>query len=565
MQADILIKNGTIADGNGGDPFVASVAIVDGRIAAIGALSDWSGAEEIDAIGLLVTPGFVDIHTHYDGHAIWGQRLRPSSAHGVTTVVMGNCGVGFAPCRPEDRDRLVRLMEGVEDLPGPVLHDGLPWNWVSFPDYLDRLGEGRFDMDVAAQVPHAPLRVYVMGERAVRREAATPEDIVEMARLAREGIAAGALGFSTSRALAHKSSDGELIPSYAASVDELSGIAREIGALGYGVLEAISDFDDIDAEFEIMRAMSLASGRPLSISLMQRETDPTRWRRVLDRIEAANSEGLEIRGQVCGRPIGLLLGFQLHSNPFQNCPTWQAEIEALPRASRLKVLQDAEMRRRLIAESEAAAPVRAFEKLFPLIDPVEYEPKADTSLAAIAARQAVPAAEIAYDLMMADGAGDGVIYAPMSNFAYGNLDVVLEMLKSSNTVLGLGDGGAHCGLICDASMPTWMLSHWARDRNGERLPLGTVVRALTRDTADAVGLGDRGRLAVGAKADMNLIDMNRLRLRVPRMRWDLPAGGGQLDQRADGYVATIVSGAVTYRDGEATGALPGRLVRGKRG
>lgn len=565
MKADMLIRGGTVANGDGGEPFAADVAIVNGRIEAVGMLDDWSGSEEIDARGLLVTPGFVDIHTHYDGHATWGQRLRPSSAHGVTTVVMGNCGVGFAPCRPEDRDRLVRLMEGVEDLPGPVLNEGLPWTWVSFPEYLDRLDARQFDMDVAAQVPHAPLRVFVMGERGARREAATAEDIAEMARLAREAVEAGALGFSTSRAVAHKSSDGELIPSFTAAADELNGITEAIGALGHGVIEAISDFDDLDAEFEMMRGMSQASGRPLSISVMQREKDPTRWRKILDRIEAANREGLEIRGQVCGRPIGLLLGFQLHGNPFQNCPSWQSDLAALPRNERATVLRDPAVRQKLIAEAATAEAVRPFDKLFPLADPIDYEPNSEASLAAIAARQGVPAAAIAYDLMMAGGRGDGIIYAPMSNFAEGNLDVVMEMLRSPNTVLGLGDGGAHCGLICDASLPTWMLSHWVRDRQGPRLPLGQVVRKLTRDTADAVGLHDRGRLMPGAKADINVIDMDRLRLRVPRISWDLPAGGGQLDQRADGYVATIVSGAITYREGEATGALPGRLVRGKRG
>ncbi|ARR54730.1 amidohydrolase [Rhizorhabdus wittichii DC-6] len=566
MKADLLIKGGTIADGSGGEPFAADIAIVDGRIEAVGASPRWSGAEEIDARGLLVTPGFVDIHTHYDGHATWSDRLEPSSAHGVTTVVMGNCGVGFAPCRPQDRDRLVRLMEGVEDLPGPVLHEGLPWDWESFPDYLDRLEAGRFDMDVAAQVPHAPLRVFVMGERGARREAATAEDIAAMGRLAREAIEAGAIGFSTSRTIAHKSSDGEFIPSLTASADELTGIAREIGKAGRGVIEAISDFDDLDADFDLMRAMSRASGRPLSISLMQREKDPTRWRRVLDRIEAANRDGLAMRGQVCGRPIGLLLGFHLSTNPFQTCPTWRTALADLPLSDRLAALRQPETRRMLIEEAEGADRVRPFEKLYPLVDPVDYEPPASASIAAMAARTGATATACAYDMLMGDdGSGQGILYAPMSNYADGTLDAALEMLKSPNTVLGLGDGGAHCGLICDASFPTWMLTHWGRDRRGERLPIGEIVRALTSDTAEAVAMHDRGRLAAGAKADLNLIDMGRLRLRPPAMRWDLPAGGGRLHQKAYGYVATIVSGAITYREGEATGVLPGRLVRGKRG
>ena len=566
MKADMLIKGGMVADGSGEEPFVADVAISGGKIVAVDDLDGWSAEEEINAQGLLVTPGFVDIHTHYDGHATWGSRLEPSSAHGVTTVVMGNCGVGFAPCKPDDRDRLIRLMEGVEDLPGPVLHEGLPWNWVSFPEYLDRLERRSFDMDVAAQVPHAPLRVFVMGERGAQREASTPEDIAEMGRIAREAIEAGAIGFSTSRTIAHKSSDGEFIPSLTASADELTGIAREIGKAGHGVIEAISDFDNLDSEFELMRAMSRASGRPLSISLMQKENAPSRWRGVLDRIEESNREGMEIRGQVCGRPIGLLLGFHLSMNPFQNCALWKSRLADLSFQERLAALRDPETRRQLISEMETAEPVRPFDKLFPLEDPVDYEPSAGASIAALAARAREAPAIWAYELLMGTAeSGDGIIYAPMSNFADGTLDAALEMMKSPNTVLGLGDGGAHSGLICDASFPTWMLTHWGRDRPGERLPLGEIVRSLTSGTAEAVGMFDRGRLAAGAKADVNLIDFDRLRLRPPKMSWDLPAGGGRLNQSAHGFVATIVSGEITYRNGEATGALPGKLVRGKRG
>lgn len=566
MKADMLLKGGMVADGSGQEPFVADVAISGGKILAVGDLADWSAQEEIDADGLLVTPGFVDIHTHYDGHATWGSRLEPSSAHGVTTVVMGNCGVGFAPCKPDDRDRLIRLMEGVEDLPGPVLHEGLPWNWVSFPEYLDRLEARSFDMDVAAQVPHAPLRVFVMGERGAERETATPDDIAEMGRIARAAMEAGAIGFSTSRTVAHKSSDGRYIPSLTASADELTGIAREIGKAGHGVIEAISDFDDLEPEFELMRAMSRASGRPLSISLMQKEKDPSRWRRILNRIEESNRQGMEIRGQVCGRPIGLMLGFHLSMNPFQNCPLWKTRLADLCFQDRLSALRNPDTKRQLIAEMETAEPVRPFDKLFPLEDPVDYEPPASASIAALAARSGEAPAVWAYDLLMgAAETGEGIIYAPMSNFADGTLDAALEMMKSPDTVLGLGDGGAHCGLICDASFPTWMLTHWGRDRPGEHLPIGEIVRSLTSGTAEAVGLFDRGRLAAGAKADVNLIDFDRLRLRPPRMSWDLPAGGGRLNQAAEGFVATIVAGEITYRDGEATGALPGKLVRGKRG
>jgi len=565
MDADLLIRGGLVADGSGGEPIEADVAVKGGKIVSLGRLGACSAAEEIDARGLLVTPGFVDIHTHYDGHVTWAERLEPSSAHGVTTVLMGNCGVGFAPCRAEDRDCLIRLMEGVEDLPGPVLHEGLKWNWATFPQYLDFLDGRRFDMDVATQVPHAPLRVFVMGERGARREAAGADDIVRMARLAREAVEAGAIGFSTSRTIAHKSSDGENIPTLTASAAELTAIAREIGKAGRGVIEAISDFDDLDAEFDMMRAMGEQSGRPISLSLMQRESDPRRWRRLLDRIEQASNEGVEMRGQVCGRPIGLLLGFHLSRNPFENCPTWRDHLADLSDQRRLALLRDTGIRDRLIEEAGAGVDtIRPFAKLFPMVEPLDYEPGSESSIASLAADRGISAAEQAYDLLMAMD-GRGILYAPMSNYADGNLDAALEMMKSDDTILGLGDGGAHCGLICDASFPTYMLSHWGRDRRGERLPIGRIVRALTMDTSDAVGLGDRGRLVVGGKADINVIDMDSLKLKAPEMSWDLPAGGGRLNQKADGYVATLVSGTITYRHGEATGALPGRLVRGPVG
>lgn len=561
---DILIRNGTIVDGTGADPFEGDVAIREGRIVAVGRVEGRAN-EEIDARGLLVTPGFVDIHTHYDGQVMWSERLSSSSTLGVTTVVTGNCGVGFAPCRPEHRDILVRLMEGVEDIPGIVLAEGLPWNWESFPDYLDALAARRFDADVATQIGHAPLRVYVMGERGARREPATDGDKAEMARLAAEAVRAGALGFSTSRTIIHRSSDGSPTPSLAAPEDELTSIAQGLGRAGKGVLQLISDFDDVDAEFAMIRRIVERSGRPLSLSLLQHEHAPQRWRRLLGHIGEAVDDGLEMRAQVGARPVAILLSLALSLCPFSQCPTYET-IAPLPLPERLKRMRDPEIRALILAERQEdpamANRVANYDNLYRMEDPPDYEPAPETSIAAIAARAGKPPAEVAYDVLM-ERDGTTILYRPLYNYTDRNLDVVLEMMRHRDTVMGLGDGGAHYGYICDASFPTYLLTHWARDRaRGERLPLPWVVKAQTRDPAVAVGLLDRGVLAPGYKADVNLIDFDRLRLHPPEIVHDLPAGGRRLSQRADGYRATIVSGAVTYRDGVATGDLPGRLVRG---
>lgn len=563
---DLVIRGGTVVDGSGGKPFEADVAIDGGVITAVGDVAG-RGAEEIDAKGRIVTPGFVDIHTHYDGQASWDRHLTPSSMHGVTTAVMGNCGVGFAPCRAGDRDRLIRLMEGVEDIPGAVLDEGLPWSWESLPEYLDAVASIPHDIDFAAQVPHGALRVYVMGQRGADREPATAEDIAAMARLAREGVEAGALGFSTSRTLNHRTSDGQPTPTLTAGADELVGIANGLGAAARGVLQVVSDLKDREEEFSIFRRMVAESGRPLSISLAQTGRAPEAWRTTLDMIGRAAADGLPIRAQVCGRPVGIIFGFELTMNPFCDFPAWD-RAAALPVAERLKLVQTDAFRRELLAGAPeqrsgfARHTLADYDNMFPLGDPPDYEPAPDRSIGAMAARQGVDPAALAYEMMAADH-GRGMLYVPFLNFAGRDLQPSFEMLTHPNTVPGLGDGGAHVGLICDGSFPTTMLTHWTRDRKrGPKLDLEWVIKAQCRDTAEAVGLLDRGLLRPGYRADVNVIDHARLTLHRPEVLYDLPAGGRRLMQRASGYDATIVAGQVTWRDGEPTGALPGRLVRG---
>lgn len=563
-EASIVIRGGTILDGTGREPFEADIAIAGGRIAEVGKVTA-RGVEEIDARGLIVTPGFVDIHTHYDAQATWSSRLTSSSWHGVTTALIGNCGVGFAPCRPDRREMLVKLMEGVEDLPEVVLTEGLPWNWESFPEFLDALAARSYDMDIATQVPHAALRVHVMGQRGADREPATEADRAEMARLAAEGIRAGALGFSTSRAIAHKTRDGRHTPTLGAAEVELASIALALHEAGAGWMQVISDFDEPEEEFALLRRVAEAAGRPMSIQLLQREQRPWLWRFLLERIEEANRAGSRIMGQVMGRPIGLMFGFELSQHPFLARPSYQ-RIADLPFEQRIAILRQPEFRARLLAE-ETADPMLAhrlntWERLFPLGDPPDYEPPPEVSVAAAAARRGVPPQDLAYDMMLERG-GKAILNRPIINYADGNLDAIREMMEHPHTLMGLGDGGAHVGFICDASCTTHMLTHWTRDRTrGPRLPLPFAVKRLTRDNAVALGLLDRGLIAPGCKADINIIDYDRLQVRAPEVRYDLPAGGKRLVQRADGYVATLVSGEVVHREGEPTGALPGRLVRG---
>jgi N-acyl-D-aspartate/D-glutamate deacylase len=564
---DLIIRGGTVADGTGKGTREADVAVKAGKIAAVGAVSG-KGVEEIDAKGLLVTPGFVDIHTHYDGQATWDSRLQPSSWHGVTTAVMGNCGVGFAPVRPQDRDRLVELMEGVEDIPGVALHEGLSWAWESFGQYLDALEARPRDMDLGAQLPHGALRVFVMGERAARLEEATPEEVAQMRALTAEAMRAGALGFSTSRTLNHRTVKGDPTPSLRASEAELLGITLGMKDAGSGVIEFISDFNtpSPESEFEMIDRLLSASGRPFSVSLAQRHTKPESWRRLLGLVEGLASKGHAAKAQVAPRPIGVLQGLQASRIPFSMCASYKA-IAKKSVAERVAIMRDPSFRAKLLAESreplrsDMAARLTDYDRMFPLGDPPDYEPAQETSLGAQARRENRDPREVIYDYLVANE-GRNFIFSPFANFAAYNLDCCREMMQSPHTLIGLGDGGAHVGLISDGSFPTTLLAHWGRDRARGKLDVAWLVKRQTQDNARAVGLDDRGVIAAGYKADLNVIDFDKLGVEAPVMKWDLPAGGKRLLQKARGYRATIVSGAVTYRDGEATGALPGKLVRG---
>ncbi len=565
IDPTLVIRNGTVVDGTGAAPFEADVAVAGGKIVAVGRGIAGHGAEEIDARGKLVMPGFVDIHTHYDGQVTWSGEVTPSSLLGVTTVLMGNCGVGFAPVRKTDHDLLIALMEGVEDIPEVVLTAGLPWNWESFGDYLDALSSRRYDIDIAAQLPHAALRVYVMGQRGVDREPATAADRAEMRRLASEAMRAGALGFGTSRTINHKASDGRHIPTLDAEESELLEIALGLQDAGKGVLQIVSDLKDVDSEFAMLRRIVEQSGRPLSISLAQSDRAPNRWRKTLDLIERASTAGLPIKAQVCPRAIGLTLGLELSRNPFFTHPTYR-KIAHLPLAERVAEMRKPEVRAAILSEKpvdkrDVLERIANFDRIFLMNERPDYEPPASASIAAIAARTGRAPQEVAYDALL-ERDGRGLLYVPLLNYVDGNLDVALEMLRHRDTLPGLGDGGAHVGIICDASSATFMLTHWARDRIGEKMPIEAVVSSHARETAAAVGLHDRGVLAAGYKADINVVDFDKLALRSPEVTYDLPTGGRRLMQRADGYDATIVSGSVVFRHGERTGNQPGRLVRG---
>jgi N-acyl-D-aspartate/D-glutamate deacylase len=563
---DLIVRGGLLVDGSGGAPFEADVGIRGGKVSAIGVITG-AAAEEIDARGKLVTPGFVDIHTHYDGQATWDARMQPSSLHGVTTVVMGNCGVGFAPCRPSDRERLIRLMEGVEDIPFPVLATGLPWTWEHFPEYLDRLGERRFDVDIGTQLPHAALRVYVMGERGEQREPATADDIAQMGVLAERAVAAGALGFTTSRTLNHRTSDGRPTPTLRAAEDELTGIALGLARAGKGVMQVVSDFSETEAEFAIMRRVVERSGRPLSFSLTQHGTAPERWKFLLDRLHGAVGDGLPMKAQVCGRPVGILFGLELTMHPFSMHPSYRA-IAKQPLAERVARLRDPVFRAQLLSEQTRATHgfiaslPRYWHTVYRMQDAPDYEPPPEHSLSAIAAASGSDPYALALDQLL-ENEGRGMLYLPFLNYTDGSLDPSYAMLTHPDTLFGLSDGGAHVGMICDGSFPTSNLTHWTRDRTrGPKLALEHVVHMQTRRTAEAVGLSDRGLLKPGLRADLNVIDFDALALSAPEVRYDLPAGGRRLMQRARGYVATVVAGQVTYRDGAPTAALPGRLIRG---
>ena len=566
---DLIIKNGDIVDGTGSKAFKGDLGILNGTIVKIGEISD-EAKNIIDASGSHVIPGFVDIHTHYDGQVTWSEELTPSSNHGVTTAVMGNCGVGFAPCRPEDKERLISLMEGVEDIPHPVLSEGLPWNWETFPEYLDSLSERQYDIDFAAQVPHGPLRVYVMGDRGANRETATPEDIEKMAGLTSEAVKAGALGFSTSRTLNHQTAEGQPTPTLTAELDEMVGIAKGVQAAGSGVMQVVTDFKGNDNEFELLKEMAKQSGRPLSVSVAQHHRVTDGWRNILRTIERANNEGVKLAAQVCGRPIGVLFGLELTNNPFSAHPSF-IEIKDLPLDEKLFKLRDEQFRKRLLAEAPQVennpflrqAHAR-YHDMYVMQENPDYEPPPSESIASQAMELGLNPLELCLDILTR-GEGKDMIYYAFLNYGESSLDPAKEMMEHPNTILGLGDGGAHCGSICDGSFTTHMLTHWTRDRKrGEKLELPWVIKAHCRDTAEAVGLNDRGILAPGYRADINIVDLKKMQLRKPEVHFDLPAGGRRLMQYADGYVATIVNGVPIYLDGESTGARPGRLVRGSK-
>ena len=568
---DTVIRGGTIVDGTGKASFAGDVAVTDGVISHVGGKAG-PGKREIEANGLLVTPGWVDVHTHYDGQATWDSELAPSSWHGVTTVLFGNCGVGFAPVRKVDHSSLIGMMESIEEIPGIALADGLKWNWETFPEYLDALDGMKRSIDVAAQIPHHPLRVYVMGDRAVRREKATADDIQQMRDAVRAGLEAGAFGFTTSRTNSHKTPTGDMVPGRYSEVEELLGIGSAFKGLKHGAFGVNSDFDNEAGELEWMTKLGQDTGRPVWFLLTDRPTDTVRWRRLMDGVHKARAAGAHVTAQIAGRPVGVMLGIDTALNPFSIRPSYQALLQ-LPVAERIKRMQDPEMRRQILSEAPSAELLNRlsqfrqqitnrWDRIFPMGNPPNYEPRADESIASVAARSNHSPDEVAYDYL-STGA-DKFLYFPIVGYNEDNHDIIRTMLTDDATLLGLSDGGAHCSSIVDASVPSWMLMHWARDRSrGEKLPLEMVIRRQTSETADFFGFHDRGRLAVGKKADINVIDYENMTLHAPEVRYDLPMNGRRLVQRVDGYRHTFVSGVSTFESGVYTGATPGKLVRAR--
>lgn len=564
-KLDLIIRNGTIVDGSGAEPFTGDVGIKDGMIVEVGAI-ERPAEREFDALGHHVTPGFVDIHTHYDGQVTWENRMMPSSLHGVTTIVMGNCGVGFAPCRPNDRSALIALMEGVEDIPEAVMSSGLPWSWETFPEYLDAVDARQYDVDVAAFLPHSCLRVYVMGQRGLDREDANENDLAEMERLAEEAMRAGAMGFATSRSVFHRDCHGNPVPTKDTQEPELMAVAAGMKEAGHGILEALLDYDDIDSEFGMLRRVVESSRRPLTFTIAQLLDNPRLWERAVELVHEANDEGINVKGQVIGRPTGLLLGLDLSFNPFTLTPAYQA-IASLPLQERVAEMRKPDVRARILADKPTGAKLKlldylhAFDKIFPLGNPPNYAPAPETSIAAMAKSRGMPALDLAYDLLLEQD-GHALLFVTVGNYADGNLDAVTRLVTDRHNIWGLGDGGAHYGVICDAGSPTFMLTFWGRDKEGQRVELPELINRLSRVPAEFVGLNDRGLIAPGHKADINVIDFEGLHLHAPHPVFDLPSGGRRLIQKADGYLATFVNGEITYRNGIATDALPGRLVRG---
>ena len=569
---DIVIRGGTIIDGTGKAPFSGDVAIAGDRIAQVGGRAG-PGKREIDAAGLKVTPGWVDVHTHYDGQAMWDPLISPSSWHGVTTVMFGNCGVGFAPVKKEHRGALMDLMEGVEEIPNPVLAAGLSWEWETFPQFMDELERRPRVIDICAQAAHLPTRVYVMGDRAVRREPATPDDIAEMRKLTIEALRSGAFGFTTSRTDSHKTPDGELVPSRDADDHELLGIGQALGITGTGAFGMNSDFDDEEFELRWIRKQARETGRPVWFLLTDRYSDPQRWRRLITAVHGMRAEGLPVTAQMAGRPIGVMMGIGTALNPFTVRPSYK-KLEALPIEEQRRRLRDPETRRRILAEAPSDADVaklaqfrqavtRKWDRFYVMGDLPDYEPAPEKSVAAIAARERRPPDEVAYDYITG---GDGhYLYFPVVNYVTEDHAPIYEMLNDPACLLGLSDGGAHCTSIVDSGVPTFMLMHWGRDRRrGPRLPLERLIKRQTSETADFFGFSDRGRLAPGLRADINLIDFDNLKVRKPELVHDMPAGGRRFVQRVEGYETTMVAGTPIFERGEHTGAMPGRPVRAGR-
>ena len=578
---DLLIKGGTIADGTGAPTRVADIAITDGRIVAVDSNVAGDARETIDATGLLVTPGFIDIHTHYDGQVSWDTLMEPSSGHGVTTVVVGNCGVGFAPVRPGKEEWLVQLMEGVEDIPGTALHEGIQWEWETFPEYLDSIDARRYAVDVAAYVPHGAVRGYVMGDRGARNEEATPEDIAEMARIVAEARKAGAVGFSTSRTMGHRAKDGTPVPGTFADADELNAIADALLAAGGGIFEVAPEVLPSGGEQQTMGLMedltwmgdiALRTKLKVTYLLLQYQSMPYQWRDAIKYSEDIAAKGGYLRPQIAARPFGMMVGWSSY-HPFMKRPTYMKLAEQLELEELVRELAKPEVRAQILSETSIEpnpnVPLDNVSQMLSMVlgnvfvmgQDVDYEPTPDRTVAALASAKGVDPMEMAYDLLNEDN-GRAFLMFPLLNYVDGNHDVIYEMLTSPVAINGLADGGAHVRMICDASIPTYLLTHWARDRKrGPRISVEEAVRLQTSATAEVLGVDDRGVIAPGKRADINIIDFDNLRINFPHSVKDLPAGGRRLLQSADGYVATIVNGEITRRNGKDTGARPGRLVR----
>jgi N-acyl-D-aspartate/D-glutamate deacylase len=570
---DLVIRGGMIVDGTGKAPFTGDIAILGGRIAAVGDRIDGPAKTVIDAGDKIVTPGFVDVHTHYDGQATWDEQLAPSCWHGVTTVVVGNCGVGFAPVRPGTEQALIQLMEGVEDIPGTVLAEGISWGWESFPEYLDILSRRRWMIDVGTHVPHAAVRAYVMGNRA-NDDRVTQSDLEQMTAIVRAGVQAGALGISTSRILAHRTSTGDMVPGTLANRDELAALADVLRELGTGVFEVVPRGMDGEAtaeahaEIDWMGEIAAKTGRPVVFSLVQTHTELDRWQELLSRSGELRDMGISIYPQVANRPTGILFGLESPSHPFSTRPTYRA-LSRWPLRERVARMRDVQVRAKILSETNGAYdhPLSSFVytgfgNMLPVAEPINFEPKPSDTIAALAESAGVSPEEYCYDFLTG-AEGRNLLMFPFTNYFRFNLNDVHAMLTHPASVYGLGDGGAHCGIACDASGQTFMLAYWVRDRkSGPRIPLEQAVKTMTSDNADLYGLHDRGRIVAGYRADIAVIDFDRLKLQLPQMVYDLPAGGRRVMQRARGYSAVIVNGEITIRDDLATGALPGRLIRG---